>query len=80
MTRDVEVIIKRSKCNIIQSNVHNLEEIEQIIREEVNTHIKELCEENINQPYRKYRRMMLDEYFDDGIIKTYAGHIHKKNE
>ena len=78
--RDVEVIIKRSKCNIIQRNVDNLEEIEQIIREEVNTHIKELCEENMNQPYRKYRRMMLDEYFDDGIIKTYAGHIHKKNE
>ena len=73
---DVKVIIKRSKCNIIQRHVDNLEEIEQIIREEVNTHIKELCEEDINQPYRKYRRMMLGYYLNEDVVKYYAGQIY----
>lgn len=69
---DLKEIIRRSECNIVQRNVDNLEEIEQIIREEVNTHIEELCEENINNPYRKYRRVMLDYYFNDEVIKKYA--------
>jgi hypothetical protein len=78
LSGDLEEIIRRSKCNIIQRNVENLEEIEQIIREEVNTHIKELCEENINQPYRKYRRMMLSYYFNEDVVKNYARQLYQE--
>ncbi|MFS9016345.1 HNH endonuclease [Streptococcus cristatus] len=76
LTGDQEEIIRRSKCNIEQRKVDSLEGIEQVIREEVNTHIRELCEENINHPYRKYRRMMLDYYFNEAIIKDYAKQIY----
>lgn len=78
VSEDVEVIIKRYEGNIVQRNVDNLEEIEQIIREEVDTYIKELCEENINQPYRKYRRMMLGYYLNEDVVKNYARQIYRK--
>ena len=76
LTGDQEEIIRRSKCNIEQRKVDSLEGIEQVIREEVNTHIRELCEENINHPYRKYRRMMLGYYFNEEVIKNYAKQIY----
>lgn len=69
---DVGVIIKRSKDDIEQRNISDIEGIEQVIIEQVNKHIKELCEENINQPHRKYRRMMLGYYFNEEVIKNYA--------
>lgn len=80
LTGDQEEIIRRSKCNMEQRKVDSLEGIEQVIREEVNTHIRELCEENINHPYRKYRRMMLDYYFNDEVIKKYASTLFYGND
>ena len=77
LSGDLNEIIRRSECNIGQRKVDNLEGIEQVIREEVITHVRELCEENLNQPYRKYRRTMLGYYFNEEVIKNYASHIRK---
>ncbi len=75
---DLNEIIRRSECKIGQRQVDNLEGIEQVIREEVNTHIRELCEENLNQLHRKYRRTMLGYYFDEEIVKNYACQEEKR--
>ena len=48
--------------------------------QELNSYFKELCEENINNPYRKYRRVMLDYYFNDEVIKNYASSLFYGND
>lgn len=78
LSGDVKEIKRRSKYDIEQGNVSNKEEIEKVISENVQEHIKELCEENINHPHRKYRRMMLGYYFNEEVVKNYARQIYQE--